>query len=91
MFLAFCHRHIEFLEIMLVRQDNDPDLLKNILWMSDDPNQEHFMNRSSKFDIRSPLCLLTSPRKVRVCAFPDRRSVCKLLGPVLKLDAKWSG
>jgi phosphodiesterase/alkaline phosphatase D-like protein len=81
---------MEFPEIVLVRQDNDPDLLKNILWTSVDPNQEQFMNSNNKFDVRPPLCLLTSQRKVQVCAFPDRRSVFKLLGSVLKPDAKWS-
>jgi len=81
---------MELPETVLVRQNNDPDLLKNILWMSVDPNQEQFMNCNNKLDIRSPLCRLTSQRKVRLCAFPGLRSVCKLLGPELKPDAKWS-
>ena len=81
---------MEFSEIMVARQNNDPDLLKNILWMSVDLNQEHFMNCNSKFEIRSPLYLLTCQGKVSSLCLPDCRSVCKLLGHVLKSDGKWS-
>ena len=50
--------------------------------MSVGPSQEKCLNCNSKFDTRSPLCLLTSsppPKKNRVCAFQNCRSLCKLL------------
>jgi hypothetical protein len=40
-----------FLETMLAWQDDNPNLLKNILWMSAEQHEERLLNRSNKFEI----------------------------------------
>jgi hypothetical protein len=42
---------MEFSEIMLVWQGDNPNLLKNILGMYSDENQEDLMNGNNRFKI----------------------------------------
>jgi hypothetical protein len=69
---------MEFSEIVLACKDNKPNnLLKNVLWISTDQNQEHLMNWNNKFEILSLLFLLILEE--RCCSslcLPVYRSAC---------------
>ena len=63
LFHAECCRHMGFSKIMVTRQGDKTKLLKNILWMSTNKNQEHYELKQQIRDT-SASAILNSSRKL---------------------------
>jgi hypothetical protein len=74
---------MEFSEIMLQWQDDNPNLLGDVLWVSANQNQEPLTTNG--YEIFLPLFFLNSRGKVSSLCLPACRSVCYIAGACVEI------